>query len=76
MLAKEFYLYRKLMRDRAQNHKAPSNLMAGTPEKITAFRQQIFSSNKYAFINSVNLHQNKKHKLKFTLLSMCNPFSL
>jgi len=34
--------------------------MAGTLEKITAFHQQISSSNKYAFINSVNLHQNKK----------------
>lgn len=32
-------------------------LMAGTLEKITAFHQQIFSSNKYVFINSVNLHQ-------------------
>lgn len=59
MLTKQFYLYRKRMRGRAQNLKAPSNLMAGTLEKqITAFHQQIFSSNKYAFINSVNLHQN------------------
>lgn len=38
--------------------------MAGTLEKITAFHQQIFSSNKYVFINSVNLHQDQKHKTK------------
>jgi len=31
--------------------------MAGNLEKITAFHSQIFSSNKYVFINSVNLHQ-------------------
>lgn len=51
--------------------------MAGTLKKITAFHQQILSSNKYAFINSVHLQQdqkqNKNHKLKFISQSMCNP---
>ena len=56
MLTKQLYLYKKCMRDCAENHKAPSNLMADTLGKITAFHQQIFSSNKYAFINNVNLH--------------------
>lgn len=46
--------------------------MAGTLEKITAFHQQIFSSNKYAFINSViyikirNKGTNKQNKKKIT----------
>lgn len=45
--------------------------MAGTLEKSTAFHQQIFSSNKYAFINSVNLHKKKKNHFVYVQHIFC-----
>lgn len=41
--------------------------MAGNAENTTASHSQIFSSDKYVFINSVNLHQDQEQKSETNL---------
>lgn len=57
-LLSNFYLYIENVKGVVKMTKLLQNLMAGTLEKNNSIPSTIFfSSNKYVFINSVNLHQ-------------------
>lgn len=66
MLTKQFYSYRKRYEGPCfKNHKAPSNLMAGTlgKKKVQHSINKYFSGNKQAFINSVIYNQIQKENI-------------